>query len=165
MSEQAFRDRIQELRRVRAGDLLPDPRNWRRHPEEQVTAVRRVLERIGIADAVIARQTGEGLMLVDGHLRSDLDEEQLLPVLIVDLDEEEAGQVLASLDPLAGMAVADEQALEDLVSSLNDEDDMLMDMLKQAEILPQFEPDPNPQPRLDERTPTTCPKCGHKWRP
>ncbi len=28
-------DRVVKLRRVRAGDLRPDPRNWRRHPPGQ----------------------------------------------------------------------------------------------------------------------------------
>jgi hypothetical protein len=27
-----IRDRIKELRRVRAGDLRPHPKNWRKHP-------------------------------------------------------------------------------------------------------------------------------------
>jgi hypothetical protein len=34
-SKAAIRDRIIELRRVRAGDLLPNPKNWRRHPDVQ----------------------------------------------------------------------------------------------------------------------------------
>ncbi len=39
------RDRVVELRRVRAGDLRPDPRNWRRHPPGQLTAWFDVWER------------------------------------------------------------------------------------------------------------------------
>jgi len=37
-----IRDRIKELRRVRAGDLQPHPKNWRTHPEEQ-NALRGIL--------------------------------------------------------------------------------------------------------------------------
>ena len=145
-----YRDRVKELRRVRAGDLLPDPRNWRRHPSTQIAAVRRVFDRVGIADAVIARETPEGLRLVDGHLRSDLDPEQVLPVIIVDLDEAEAGVVLASLDPLAMMAVADEEALSELVKGLDDEDEHLLGLLRETEMLPPV--DSIAWPDHDERT-------------
>ncbi|KKK79102.1 hypothetical protein LCGC14_2836880, partial [marine sediment metagenome] len=64
-----FRDRVRELRRVPASELLANPRNWRRHPGAQVAALRGVLAEIGFADAMIARETPEGLELIDGHLR------------------------------------------------------------------------------------------------
>ena len=67
-----IRNRIVELRTVRADTLLPDSRNWRRHPKAQRTALQAMLERVGYADALIARETPEGLVLVDGHLRADL---------------------------------------------------------------------------------------------
>ena len=66
-----IRDRIKELRRVRASELLPNPKNWRTHPVAQQDALRGVLAEVGYADALIARETPEGLMLVDGHLRAE----------------------------------------------------------------------------------------------
>ena len=60
-----------------------------------------MLADVGIADAVIARETSAGLVLVDGHLRADLDPDQLLPVLVTDLDEA-AGKVLATLEAPRG---------------------------------------------------------------
>ncbi len=59
------RDRVVELRRVRAGDLIPNPRNWRRRPEAQGRALRAMLEDVGYA--LLARETPEGLELIDGH--------------------------------------------------------------------------------------------------
>ena len=112
-----MRSRIVELREVRAGDLLPDPRNWRSHPTGQREALQAMLDEVGVVDAVIARETPGGLMLVDGHLRADLDKDATLPVLVVDLDDTEAGQVLATLDPLAAMAEADTEALRSLVET------------------------------------------------
>jgi hypothetical protein len=47
MARTAFRDRVVELRRVKASDLLPNPRNWRRHPPRQVAALRGLLKEIG----------------------------------------------------------------------------------------------------------------------
>ncbi len=34
-----IRDRIKELRRVKASELLPNPKNWRTHPTEQADAM------------------------------------------------------------------------------------------------------------------------------
>ena len=65
---------------------------------------------------MIARETWAGLVLIDGHLRADLDPDQILPVLVTDLDEAEAGKVLATLDPLSAMAVVDSDALARLIS-------------------------------------------------
>ena len=113
------RDRVVELRRVRAGDLRPDPRNWRRHPPGQRAALSQMLDRLGYVDAVIARETPDGLMLVDGHLRAGMSPDAQIPVLVVDLDHSEAGEVLATLDPLAAMAEADRDALTRLLSDLD----------------------------------------------
>ena len=113
------RDRVVELRRVRAGDLRPDPRNWRRHPPGQRAALSRMLDRLGYVDAVIARETSDGLVLVDGHLRAGMSPDAQIPVLVVDLDHSEAGEVLATLDPLAAMAEADRDALTRLLSDLD----------------------------------------------
>jgi hypothetical protein len=49
-----LRDRIVELRRVRAGDLQPNPENWRTHGDDQMEALSGILGEVGIADAVLA---------------------------------------------------------------------------------------------------------------
>ena len=113
-----MRNRIKELREVRAGDLLPDPRNYRRHPAAQRKAMAQMVERLGYVNAVVARETPEGLMLIDGHLRAELDPEQTVPVLVVDLDEQESAEALATLDPLAAMAADDKAALDSLLAKV-----------------------------------------------
>ena len=103
-----FRDRIKELRRVRAGDLRPNPKNWRVHPAAQRAALQGLLREIGYADALLAREIPDGLMTIDGHLRiEETDPDAIVPVLILDVDEAEADKVLATLDPLAALAQAD----------------------------------------------------------
>ena len=62
-----LRDHIKDLRRVKACDLLPNPKNWRTHPAEQRDALRGILAQVGIADALLARETPAGLMLIDGQ--------------------------------------------------------------------------------------------------
>ena len=113
------RQRIKELRWVDASTLQPDRRNWRRHPKAQRSALQAMLDHVGVANAVIARETPDGLVLVDGHLRQDMLQGEQVPVLVVDLDEFEAGQVLSTLDPLAAMAQTDMKALQQLVEATN----------------------------------------------
>src|SRR5207253_9736112 len=120
-----FPDRIKELRRVRAAELLPDPLNWRRHPESQRRAIQAVLQQIGMADAVLAREVSGRLVLIDGHLRRDLDPEAILPVLVLDVSEAEAATLLATLDPLAGMATADPDRLAALLAEAVVPDEVL----------------------------------------
>ena len=62
-------NRIKELRYVRAGDLIPNPKNWRRHPKAQRDALRAMWDRVGNADVLITRETPDGLRIVDGHPR------------------------------------------------------------------------------------------------
>jgi ParB-like chromosome segregation protein Spo0J len=94
-----IRDRIRELRRVLAKELLPNPRNWRRHPKVQADALRGLLTEIGYADALIARELPDGqLQLIDGHLRAEVTPDTEVPVLVVDVTEEEADKILLTLD-------------------------------------------------------------------
>jgi len=114
-----IRDRIKELRRVRAGDLAANPKNWRTHPPEQVQAIQGVLKEIGYADALLARELpGGALELIDGHARQALDPEQIVPVLVLDLDQDEAAKLMTVLDPLAAMATVNEAALESLLAEI-----------------------------------------------
>ena len=125
-----IKDRIKELRRVKASELLPNPKNWRTHPDAQSNALKGVLAEVGFADAVIARETPDGLMLLDGHLRTEVAMDMEIPVLIVDLNYEEADKVLVTLDPLASMAGRDEGLLTQLLSSVDSENDAVKELLR-----------------------------------
>lgn len=121
-----IRDRIKELRRVPANQLLPNPKNWRTHPKGQQDAIRGVLAEIGFADACLARELPDGsLMLVDGHLRAETAADALVPVLVLDVNEQEADKILATLDPLSAMADKDSEQLASLLKSLKDANDAL----------------------------------------
>lgn len=95
-----IKDRILRLERIKANDLLPSSKNWRTHPQAQAEALRSILADIGFADALLARETPHGLMLIDGHLRTELSADQEVPVLVLDVTEAEADKLLATLDPL-----------------------------------------------------------------
>jgi DNA modification methylase len=124
-----IKNRIKELRLVKASELLPNPKNWRTHPKAQADAMRGALAEIGYADALIAYETDDGLMLIDGHLRAETTPDIEVPVLITDLNEEEAGMLLLTLDPLASMAEANEDMLRMLQESVEIENQALQDMI------------------------------------
>ena len=157
----AVRDRIVELRRVKAGELLDNPKNWRRHPEAQRSALSELLSRIGWADACIARLTPEGLVLIDGHLRRDLHPDAALPVLVLDLDQSEADVLLASLDPLAGMAVADQEALAALLEGMVVPEELLEEL--QREFLRELRGSGADPEEIPERPKVSRVEPGELW--
>jgi hypothetical protein len=125
------RDRIKELRRVRAAELRPNPRNWRLHPPAQQEALRGVLAEVGYADALLARELPDGtLMLVDGHLRAETTPDSIVPVLVLDVDEAEADKILLTHDPLAGMAIASEEQLHSLLADVRTENPAVREMFE-----------------------------------
>jgi hypothetical protein len=125
-----IRDRIKELRRVRASELRPNPKNWRTHPRSQQDALRGLLAEIGYADALLVRELEDGeLELIDGHLRAETTPDSIVPVLLLDVDEAEATKLLASLDPLAAMAEANSEALDKLLGEIKTDNEALRSML------------------------------------
>ena len=125
-----IRDRIKDFRRVRADSLRPHPKNWRTHPDHQRDALRGVLAEIGYADALVARELADGtLELIDGHLRAETTPEAEVPVLVVDLDDDEAAKLLAVLDPLASLAETDYDALAELLERVETENEAVRTML------------------------------------
>jgi DNA modification methylase len=157
------RDRIKELRRVRAGDLRPNPKNWREHPKAQQDALRGVLAEIGYADALIARLMPDGgLQLIDGHLRAETTPDLMVPVLVTDLNEEESDKLLASLDPLAAMAKCNSEKLASLLSTIETESEalksMLDDLAKDYTDPVEINEDESPEPPVDPIT-----KPGDLW--
>jgi hypothetical protein len=124
-----IRDRVKELRRVRAGDLVANPQNWRTHPKSQQDALRGILAEVGYADALLARELPDGsLQLVDGHLRAETTPDQVVPVLVLDINAAESRKLLLSLDPLASMAETNRVALDDLLREVDTGSDALQEL-------------------------------------
>jgi DNA modification methylase len=120
----SLRDRVIELRRVPADELLPHPRNWRKHPRHRQSALRGLLDEVGFAGAVLAREGPDGkLIVLDGHLRREMLPGEIVPVLVTDLNEGEGDLVLASHDPIGAMATRDDRALQALLASLSSAND------------------------------------------
>jgi DNA modification methylase len=126
-----IRDRIRELRRIRAKDLIPNPKNWRRHPKAQADALRGLLAEVGYADALLVRELSDGqLMLIDGHLRAETTPDSEVPVLVLDVTAEEADKILLTLDPLAAMAEADSERIGRLLETVRTDNQAVEELLR-----------------------------------
>ena len=103
--------------------LLANPRNWRLHSPTQQRALASVLDEVGVVQSVIVNRTTG--YLVDGHLRVQLAKaagQSSVPVVYVELSEEEEQIVLASLDPIGAMATADREKLAEVLAGIDHPD-------------------------------------------
>jgi len=162
-----IRNRIRELRTVKAAELMPNPKNWRMHPKAQQDALRGILAEVGYADALLARELPDGsLMLVDGHLRAETTPDEKVPVLILDINEAEADKLLLSLDPLAALAETNAAALDSLLREIDTGSEglqqMYADMAEAADLYKddhaEVVEDEVPEPPVDPIT-----KPGDLW--
>ena len=125
--------------------LLANPLNFRLHPDNQQQALAGAIDDIGFIRSVTVNQrTGR---VVDGHLRVTLAARsgvETLPVEYVDLDEAEEAQALLSLDPIAAMAASDKAKLEELMASVQSDDERVQAMMAEmGEKLSGFQFDPD----------------------
>ena len=126
----SWRNRVTELRYMAPRDLADHPLQWRQHPDPQRAALRGVLAEIGIAGALLAYDSPTtGLTSIDGHLRKSLDADVAWPTLILDVTDAEAALLLATHDPLAAMAQADQAQLTALLHTVQSGDAAVQAML------------------------------------
>jgi hypothetical protein len=127
-SKLELRNRVVERRRMKAADILPNPRNWREHPEEQSSALAGILEEVGQVGELYAyhsARNGGQLTMLDGHLRQADWGEQEWDIAITDLDDAEADKLLVARDPIASLAATNQAALDDLLDDLSAQTDGL----------------------------------------
>ena len=150
--------------------LLANPGNWRVHPAAQQAALKGVLDDVGWVQQILVNTvTGH---VVDGHMRIALalrHEQATVPVTYVDLDPREEALVLATLDPIAAMAVADKGQLDALLREVQTSDAavqaMLADVAKGAGLYLDAPTDEAPELGGGDTRSITCPECGHVWQP
>src|SRR5436309_6957860 len=127
-----IRNRIQELRMIKASELVPNGRNWRRHPEQQREAFRDLVQEIGFAGAELAyysERNGDALTLLDGQMRQEEVGDAEIPCLITDLNDQEADKLLLTYDPLATLAEVDTAKLDALLQEMHTESEPVQKML------------------------------------
>lgn len=117
---------------VSPDQLLANPNNWRIHPRTQQDALAGVIDEVGyIRSITVNRRTGH---VIDGHLRVLLALRQGvkgIPVEYVDLSEQEEVEALATLDPIAAMAIADGEKLDALLREVQTSNEAVGIMLEQ----------------------------------
>lgn len=125
-----FKNRVKELRMVKGSELHPHPRNWRKHPENQLKALRGLLGEVGFAGAELARELEDGtLQLIDGHARASMVGDQEIPVLVLDVDESEADKILATFDPIGAMAETNKENLDAILRGIQTSDEEVAKLL------------------------------------
>ncbi len=114
--------------------LLAHPLNFRRHPGEQMDALRGSLGELGwVRSIIVNKTTGH---VIDGHARIEEAMRQGLatvPVEYVELTEAEEKLALAVLDPITEMASQDDEALAALLAEVETEDPALRGLLQELE--------------------------------
>ena len=148
--------------------LVAHPLNWRAHPRNQRRAMAGVLGEVGwVQDVIVNRRTGR---ILDGHLRVALALERgeaPVPIVEVDLREDEERVILATFDPLGAMANGDADAVQDLLARVTAEEAAVADLLGRLAAAHPATPDlradpdavPEPPPEPVSR-PGDCWTCG-----
>lgn len=167
-----IQNRIKGLRYVKASELAPNSKNWRKHPPAQQNAMTALLHQVGWVSAAIYNLTTETML--DGHLRqriAKLAGDTLIPVLDVELSEEEERLMLLSFDPIASMADSDISTFRELMQSIQVSNEHILDMFTIISndigaLAPDFHPATNAeQSDINHKDPVQCPHCGKEFVP
>lgn len=120
-----WQSRIVGYGEERPDQLMAHPENWRVHTKRQRVALTQLLDKVGwVQNVLVNKRTGR---VLDGHLRvgeAIARGESAVPVTYVDLPEDEERLVLASLDPIASLAVTDSSSLMALVADVDIEGEL-----------------------------------------
>lgn len=117
---------------VAPDQLLAHPDNFRRHSKSQQDAMTAVFEEVGwVQSVIVSERSGR---VIDGHMRVELamrNDVPTVPVVYVELSEEEERKALATIDPMGALATADAEQTKDLLVGLNMDDERLSNLLGQ----------------------------------
>lgn len=155
-----FRDRIKCFKRLNPEDISPDPLNYKIHTPDQRKHFRSILEEVGIAGAVLVRETKRGkYQLIGGHMRKS-EITQPIPALVIDVTAKAATELLARLDTVAELADTDESVMAELLDAIGIAGKEFNDAL--AALCPTKEPDfnaggraPMPEEAEEDEEPAT----------
>jgi hypothetical protein len=164
-----WQNRIIGLEWKPANQLLANPLNPREHPAIQREALRGSLDTLGWYDVVIEnRLTG---YLIDGHARVEealtRDENMLVPVLVVEMAENEHDTASVGHDWITQLATYNRDNLDMLLQRVNTDNEGLQAMLAGMAVDNNlYVPDDfksYDESVADEVEYITCPHCGEKF--
>lgn len=128
-----WQNRIIEHGTAPANQFLAHELNARRHPGHQRDALRGSLNEVGwVAPVIVSAKTGK---ILDGHARIEealsKNEHGLVPFVKVDVSENEERTILATFDPITGLATYEREALDALLHEVDIGDAALQTMLSE----------------------------------
>lgn len=126
-----WQNRIKEYKLVDPKEIRMNPNNFRVHPDHQRQVMKGILGDVGWVEAVLINSiTGN---MIDGHLRVEeaiKNKEETVPVLYVELSEEEENTVLATLNPVGQLATENAKKLERVLGMVKTRDENVAALVK-----------------------------------
>lgn len=161
VSEDRYKSRIKTfIPSFPTDKLIEHPENWRIHPEEQQLLLKTMLARTGKIDAILCydSELHGGRVIIDGHQRKDVDKHY--PVIVLDVTDEEAREILVSYNPVSAMASVNTDAYRAIMSGLDgmkaEEEEAVRKL--QAFVLNEKEQEAQPNAELKDIDTTPPPK-------
>ena len=163
--------------------LIAHRRNYRNHPDAQISQLETSYRRFGQFRSVVARDNDDGTYtLLAGHgiveaMRRENVVNVRIDALPSSISEDDAIGIMIADNNLNTLAVDDSEALAALLQEqqnagyalegLGSDDESLRQMLEElGDKALDFEPvGEDEQGRLDEKSKVECPECGHVFEP
>jgi len=155
-SKPSLRNRIVGHRKIKASELKHHPLNWREHPKGQQQVLQAIIKEVGFARSLLCyvsetdkelylgpdhtattpdaklplltQRPEPPLTLIDGHLRANLNPDEILDVEVLDVTDDEARKLLLTLDPLVELAKPNQEMLRNLNAITTTEEKYLSDL-------------------------------------
>jgi len=139
-----WQNRITRYGEEAPDQLLANDKNWRVHPKAQQDALEGALRKVGIVQNVVVNERSG--KMIDGHLRAQMaisSGQPTVPITYVNLTDEEEALILATIDPVTGLAGTDQKLLDSLITDIR-LSDLGMDLgTGLNDLLNSLSPDPS----------------------
>jgi hypothetical protein len=139
-----WQNRITRYGEKAPDQLLANDKNWRTHPQAQQDALEGALCKVGIVQNVVVNERSG--KMIDGHLRVQMaisSGQPTVPITYVDLSEEEEALILATIDPVTGLAGTDQKLLDSLITEIRLSDLGMELGMGLNDLLNSLSPDPS----------------------
>ena len=139
-----WQNRITRYGEAAPGELLANEKNWRTHPQAQQDALEGALRTVGVVQNIIVNERSGKLL--DGHLRVEMairSGQPTVPITFVDLSDEEEALILATIDPVTGLAGTNQELLDSLITDIRLSDLGMELGMGLNDLLNSLSPDPS----------------------
>lgn len=131
-----------------ADELAENPKNWKVHPDRQITLMDAALKEHGwVAPLIYNETTGR---LIDGHMRKGLRPGQQVPVMIGHWSEQQEHEILLDLDLIGALFETDQKMFEEAAKEYKTEDVNLQELI--TELMNPLSNLTMPDGRLDKES-------------